>query len=461
MALVRVSPERCDAIDMELKQSSPRCGQFYRRRRRPQALRVEPIQTKICSESEGEDCEKDLSERQIKWGTRKKIKYTTNPDENLQIVVKGCSKSLLKVPKDMQGRWSNERYSAAQESLVLILHEKGATPGAPIARHVLRDEARKFIGDTGLLDHLLKHMSDRVVVRDQRFRRRHNPEGVMEYWLEDASFMELRKDANVSDPWWIPPPGWKKGDPTITNVEGEIRALKVGFDGLRSEMHQVQESSSESSHEAIKSLKEEVELLRSEVQQLQGKPVERLDGLETQVRKMMEEGKLRQELQIVEKLTLDTQFANMWKTVITIQEKLAGMERLENSRYQQRSVFSPCVIQSPSDQKEHAFKLCRPPGTFLMPPASTPSGSRGPSYRVEDILSPRSSSDSEVTMETNKPFIDPVVSRHQMFLTAAVQALQDNSFQHQQHQQQQPDSSSSWLGLAGSPSFELLQARQS
>lgn len=87
------------------------------------------------------------------------------------------------------------------------MHERRAQPGRPILRPALREEARKHIGDTGLLDHLLKHMTDTVVSTGERFRRRHNAEGAMEYWLEDASLMEIRKAAGIEDPSWLPPQG--------------------------------------------------------------------------------------------------------------------------------------------------------------------------------------------------------------------------------------------------------------
>jgi len=104
------------------------------------------------------------------------------------------------------------RYKTAQLKLIDIMHARKAVPGKPILRPALREEARKHIGDTGLLDHLLKHMTDTVVSTGERFRRRHNSEGAMEYWLEHASLMELRKAAGVEDPSWIPPEGWKAGD---------------------------------------------------------------------------------------------------------------------------------------------------------------------------------------------------------------------------------------------------------
>jgi hypothetical protein len=92
------------------------------------------------------------------------------------------------------------------------MHERGVAPGRPILRPALREEARKHIGDTGLLDHLLKHMTDTVVHTGERFRRRHNSEGAMEYWLEHASLMDMRKAAGIEDPSWVPPPDWMPGD---------------------------------------------------------------------------------------------------------------------------------------------------------------------------------------------------------------------------------------------------------
>ncbi|THU65051.1 hypothetical protein C4D60_Mb01t33060 [Musa balbisiana] len=105
--------------------------------------------------------------------------------------------------KGTRDRWSSERYEAAEMKLLEIMKEKGAELGKPIMRQVLREEARKYIGDTGLLDHLLKHMAGKVVTNGtERFRRRHNSEGAMEYWLEPADLVEVRQKAGVADPYW-------------------------------------------------------------------------------------------------------------------------------------------------------------------------------------------------------------------------------------------------------------------
>ncbi|XP_024363687.1 uncharacterized protein [Physcomitrium patens] len=162
------------------------------------------------------------------------------------------SGNILKLPKDMQGRWSSERYKSAQLKLIDIMHARKAVPGRPILRPALREEARKHIGDTGLLDHLLKHMTDTVVSTGERFRRRHNSEGAMEYWLEHPSLMELRKAAGVEDPSWIPPPGWKPGD----KLSGRNWQINHGM------------TSSEAAE--MKNLKETVEKLKSEMKVLCG-----------------------------------------------------------------------------------------------------------------------------------------------------------------------------------------------
>ena len=118
------------------------------------------------------------------------------------------------------------RYKAAQLKLLQIMHDKGAIPGKPLLRPALREEARKHIGDTGLLDHLLKHMTNTVISNGQRFRRRHNSEGAMEYWLEDARLMDIRKQAGV-EPYWVPPSGWKIGDVITENQNGQTSAIHL------------------------------------------------------------------------------------------------------------------------------------------------------------------------------------------------------------------------------------------
>ncbi|XP_071937624.1 protein DYAD-like [Coffea arabica] len=166
---------------------------------------------------------------------------------------------VMENPKD---RWSAERYQLATKNLLEVMKAKGATAGNPILRPDLRAEARKKIGDTGLLDHLLKHMAGKLAPGgEERFRRRHNADGAMEYWLESADLVKIRKDAGVNDPYWIPPPGWKPGDcPTQDPIcAKELRLLKEEISHLkRNALEMVPR----------KQLEEEVGKLRREIDKL-------------------------------------------------------------------------------------------------------------------------------------------------------------------------------------------------
>jgi hypothetical protein len=141
-------------------------------------------------------------------------------------------------PRRGKERWSAERYAAAERSLLEIMRSSGASLGAPVMRQALRDQARKRIGDTGLLDHLLKHMAGRVPDGStERFRRRHNADGAMEYWLEPANLAEVRQEAGVSDPYWVPPPGWKPGD-DVSPAAGDL-LIKRQVEELAEELNDV------------------------------------------------------------------------------------------------------------------------------------------------------------------------------------------------------------------------------
>lgn len=136
----------------------------------------------------------------------------------------------------MKHIYAYKRYKAAELSLLEAMKEKKAMIGNPITRPVLRVEARKRIGDTGLLDHLLKHVANKVApCGTLRFRRSHNADGAMEYWLENADLLKIRKDAGVKDPFWVPPPGWKVGDSPIQDpiVAKEINHLKEEISSIK------------------------------------------------------------------------------------------------------------------------------------------------------------------------------------------------------------------------------------
>lgn len=104
------------------------------------------------------------------------------------------------VPRGKYGRWAPERFLAAQKNLVDVMRLIGAThPHKAVLRPHLREQARKSVGDTGLLDYLLKHLADTVVSDEgEKLRRRHNTTGHMEYWLQDPKSAH-EEDMMVND----------------------------------------------------------------------------------------------------------------------------------------------------------------------------------------------------------------------------------------------------------------------
>lgn len=61
-----------------------------------------------------------------------------------------------------------------------------------VLRPALREEARKVVGDTGLLDHLLRHMPDSSIINGKVVRRVHDQQGHMVYWIEAADQTTIR-----------------------------------------------------------------------------------------------------------------------------------------------------------------------------------------------------------------------------------------------------------------------------
>ncbi|XP_057475932.1 protein DYAD [Actinidia eriantha] len=164
--------------------------------------------------------------RLVPKAKKAKVEIEKRRTMNKNMAKNNCKQIVLKNP---QIRWSAERYKLAEKNLLDVMKAKGAVHGNPILRPELRSEARKQIGDTGLLDHLLKHMAGKVAPGGtERFQRRHNAEGAMEYWLESADLVDIRREAGVQDPYWTPPPGWELGDCLTLDpiCAKELRQLK-------------------------------------------------------------------------------------------------------------------------------------------------------------------------------------------------------------------------------------------
>uniref|UniRef100_A0A804HXH4 PTC1-like winged helix-turn-helix domain-containing protein n=1 Tax=Musa acuminata subsp. malaccensis TaxID=214687 RepID=A0A804HXH4_MUSAM len=281
--------------------------------------------------------------------------------------------------KGTRDRWSSERYEAAEMKLLEIMKEKGAELGKPIMRHALREEARKHIGDTGLLDHLLKHMAGKVVTNGtERFRRRHNSEGAMEYWLEPADFVEVRQKAGVADPYWVPPPGWKPGDAPACPCDGEIRQLREELSLLKRDMDHLNslkqlekvvneaqpepENGGNTWQEEIRLLKEEKEKKNMEMEamkedkgvQYEGDDTMQHDGNENKRDGDANDGNSNSNItDSIMKDTNNNSNSNISNLSITAVDITKSRSATTNSKR--------------VAARRSGFRICKPQGTFLWP----------------------------------------------------------------------------------------------
>ncbi|KAL4325955.1 hypothetical protein GQ457_11G030970 [Hibiscus cannabinus] len=319
--------------------------------------------------------------------TAKKLK----PENDRQITLYKPSKR--RQVKNSIERWSVQRYNLAEKNMLEIMKEKKAMFGNPILRPALRAEARKLIGDTGLLDHLLKHMAWKVAPGgEERFMRRHNADGAMEYWLESADLMDIRKEAGVHDPYWTPHPGWKLGDnPTQDPVcARELRELREEIAKLKKGMNMMDNKKAEenlalaitpNSFVASQNMVDEVNMLLSFKEKYMGlmQSKEKIEGQLSEIgislRGVEEEmGKLKSEVEATNALSvmrLTTQ-AESDKTVLVISDEEKDCELEEKSPSVARKRRSSILVRredkaSQNERLKSAFRICKPQGTFLWP----------------------------------------------------------------------------------------------
>ncbi|ONK69183.1 uncharacterized protein A4U43_C05F20200 [Asparagus officinalis] len=347
------SPKREDSDDKNETMEEVKTVMFTRKRARDQARKKnkKKIQT-----------EKPI-ERKDPRKKRKKPKY-----ENREKTKREAKVSTRTRPS--KERWSKERYESAELKLLDIMRAKGALLGNPIMRQALRDEARKHIGDTGLLDHLLKHMAGKVVNdRSERFRRRHNADGAMEYWLEPADLDEVRKKAGVLDPYWLPPPGWKPGDACgsgacscgsecqkeISELREEISVIKRDMDELIAVKQLEEEGKDEQQSKAASCdiLQENYDNLLEKNKKLEGE----LAGLISTLKGVKEEMQLLRQ----EKAKKEEE-----------EEKKKATEAQMNSAEDANGGISSCGNNGSEGKKKgvirrSGFRICKPQGTFLWP----------------------------------------------------------------------------------------------
>ncbi|XP_052727329.1 protein DYAD isoform X3 [Vigna angularis] len=141
-----------------------------------------------------------------------------------------------------RARWSTKRYMLAEQSMWEVLKGEGATFENPITRPALRMAVRKHIGDTGLLDHLLKHIDGRLAPGGtERFRRRFNTKGIMEYWSESANLDEIQQETGMQDPYQIQPSKLRAGSVPMQNVDSidELKMLKIEMAQIKRDMQEL------------------------------------------------------------------------------------------------------------------------------------------------------------------------------------------------------------------------------
>ncbi|KAG8638516.1 hypothetical protein MANES_14G037800v8 [Manihot esculenta] len=370
-----------------------------------------------ASDDEKEEDEKAGKSRETKTNRKRNHQASScksqnnskRPKNEMQNQIVAYKQKKNKVLKNSIDRWSVERYKLAEVNMLKIMKEQGAVFGKPILRPELRAQARKLIGDTGLLDHLLKHMAGKVAPGgEERFRRRHNAEGAMEYWLEKADLVDIRREAGVQDPYWTPPPGWKTGDnPTqdplcareIRNLKEEIAKLKRDMEEQLSKKHEEElaivtsQISSVTSHDIeheklLTPLKEMyIDLVNKKVkieEQLM-EISQSLCGMEEQMGKLktaMEEAKRTESsegpaLMRLPESTSPAVTQKKRKEAIMQQKKEETVPReLRQEHSKAGCNRTPPTAKSPSPADDKAakierlksgFRICKPQGTFLWP----------------------------------------------------------------------------------------------
>ncbi|KAM2933799.1 hypothetical protein FF1_041699 [Malus domestica] len=344
------------------------------------------------------------NKRNIKAPTLKRSKSRAKcPKQNNQIVAvpDRSSRKLAKV-KHTVARWSAGRYKLAEENMLKVMNEKGAAIGNPIRRPALRAEARRLIGDTGLLDHLLKHMAGKVAPGGaERFRRRHNADGAMEYWLESADLVHIRKEAGVQDPYWTPPPGWKPGDsptqdPTCAR---EIKELREEIDKIRREMEESKQQGNAG-----------LAMATSSNSCLTGVDLDR-DGSLIQIKEACAE--LEKKIAKMDEETMELvtkkeeQMVEFTQSLSGIKEKIRMFELRKEGAVTISGAPPPSETASAAEKKEEdklsggdtvaaaaedkaakidrlrsGFRICRPQGSFLWPDMGSPTNIPSPSSQV-------------------------------------------------------------------------------
>ncbi|XP_074379495.1 protein DYAD-like isoform X2 [Apium graveolens] len=323
-------------------------------------------------------------------------------------------------------RWSAERYKLAEKNLLEVMKLKGALFKSPILRPELRLEARKRIGDTGLLDHLLKHVAGKLAPGGaERFRRRHNADGQMEYWLESADLVKIRKEAGVQDPYWTPPPGWTPGDCPSQDplCAKEFRLLKEENAKIKRDMEDMASNFKEEMRKVRREMDEQfTKKMHEEILSLQVQSSAPLksdfDSALVQVNKHKEQlNNISDSIMGMKDQigTLSSMVDIASKTIDCCAEKERNQAALE--RCQALAVIKESVSTEEKTAAEEkaaklqklksGFRICKPQGTFLWPNMAPNNGSSPVVVQVEDLFmvhTPPSVSSSTASAPPKLPY---------------------------------------------------------
>ncbi|GBG64959.1 hypothetical protein CBR_g48708 [Chara braunii] len=143
--------------------------------------------------------EQDCKQRKMEGALERQDCKKRKTEEGRKAPVNGVVKSP-KVAAAGPCRWTQSRLEQASQVLVAVLRRRDGQSW--ISRPALREFARSHVGDTGLLDFVLKGMAD-LFVGDKVVKRRFNSRTRMyEYLLEDVeeqSGLEVDTVAEESD----------------------------------------------------------------------------------------------------------------------------------------------------------------------------------------------------------------------------------------------------------------------
>ncbi|KAE9610193.1 hypothetical protein Lalb_Chr07g0183981 [Lupinus albus] len=200
------------------------------------------LTSSASEEEEPQDEEKHIKPKPIfmpKFKKRKRLSRNRLREIKAGLCESQSGSKLKSNKQESRDKWSDERYKLSEQNLWEVLKDEGATSGNPITQPSLRMATRKHIGDTGLLDHLLKHIDGKVAPGGtELFRRRFNTSGIMEYWLESANLDKVRQEAGVNDPYWILPSTFRADNVPSQNADtiGELEILKIEMAQMKKDM---------------------------------------------------------------------------------------------------------------------------------------------------------------------------------------------------------------------------------